>query len=96
MATTMTGAMPAAGPLNLHHDPELIVQKAGICGGAARLIRTRIPVWTLASFRRLGRSDQDLLQIYPSLEPVDLLHAWRYVELHPDEIEQAIRENEDA
>ena len=96
MATTMTGAMPAAGPLNLHLDPELIVQKAGICGGAARLIRTRIPVWTLASFRRLGRSDQDLLQIYPSLEPVDLLHAWRYVELHPDEIEQAIRENEDA
>jgi uncharacterized protein (DUF433 family) len=96
MATTMTGAMPAVGPLNSQLEPELIVKKAGICGGAARLIRTRIPVWTLARMRQLGESDQDLLQIYPSLEPVDLLHAWRYVELHPEEVEQAIRENEDA
>jgi uncharacterized protein (DUF433 family) len=96
MTTTMTGAMPAASPLNPDHNPELIVKNASICGGAARLIRTRIPVWTLARMRQLGESDDNLLQSYPTLEPVDLLHAWRYVELHPDEIDQAMRENEDA
>lgn len=37
-----------------------------ICGGSARIIRTRIPVWLLEALRRDGRSEAELLADYPS------------------------------
>ena len=69
---------------------------AGVCGGAACLAGTRIPVWTLEEYRRLGASDADLLTAYPSLRAEDLVNAWAYVRSHQDEIERQIRENEAA
>jgi uncharacterized protein (DUF433 family) len=68
----------------------------GICGGAARIVRTRIPVWTLEQARRLGTSEADLLRAFPSLRAEDLANAWAYVRSHRAEIEQEIRENEEA
>ena len=38
-----------------------------ICGGAARIIRTRIPVWLLETLRRSGKTDAELLTAYPTL-----------------------------
>lgn len=72
-----------------------IVRTPGVCGGAARLIRTRIPVWTLERMRQLGVSEADILRSYPSLRAVDLVQAWWYADQHRDEIEAAIRENEE-
>lgn len=67
------------------------VQKtSGICGGHARIRNTRIPVWTLLSFRQQGADDAELLQNYPSLTPQDLLAAWDYYEQHRSEIDRAI------
>ena len=66
-----------------------------ICGGEARLVRTRIPVWLLVRARELGSSEADLLRAYPSLRADDLAHAWRYARLHPEEIRDAIRRNEE-
>jgi len=66
-----------------------------ICGGEARLVRTRIPVWLLVRARELGSSEADLLRAYPSLRADDLTHAWRYARLHPEEIRDAIRRNEE-
>ena len=40
-----------------------ITADAGICGGSARIVRTRIPVWTLENFRRLGLSEGAMLQV---------------------------------
>lgn len=71
-----------------------IVRTPGVCGGAARLIRTRIPVWTLERMRQLGVSEIDILRSYPTLRAVDLVQAWSYAARHRSEIEQAIRENE--
>jgi uncharacterized protein (DUF433 family) len=71
-----------------------IVQTPNVCGGAARLIRTRIPVWTLERMRQLGVSEVDILRSYPSLKAVDLTQAWSYASAHRDEIEKEIRENE--
>ena len=38
----------------------------GVCGGEARVMRTRVPVWTLAQARRLGVSEATLLASYPT------------------------------
>jgi len=65
-----------------------------VCGGAACIVRTRIPVWVLENARRLGTSEADLLRDYPSLTAQDLANVWAYVRSHREEIEQAISENE--
>lgn len=68
----------------------------GVCGGEPCIVRTRIPVWVLEQARRLGTSEADLLQCYPTLRAEDLANAWAYVRSHNQEIEQQIRENEEA
>jgi uncharacterized protein (DUF433 family) len=68
----------------------------GVCGGEPCIVRTRIPVWVLEQARRLGTSEAELLRAYPTLRAEDLANAWAYVRSHRDEIEQEIRENEDA
>jgi len=68
----------------------------GVCGGEPRIVRTRIPVWVLVQFRRLGASEADLLRSYPTLRAEDLTNAWAYYRSHRREIEQQIIENETA
>jgi uncharacterized protein (DUF433 family) len=72
-----------------------IVSTPKVCGGAARLIRTRIPVWVLERMRQLCVSDVDILRSYPTLRAGDLVQAWSYAARHRAEIEQAIKENEE-
>ena len=67
-----------------------------ICGGEPRIVRTRIPVWVLVQFKKLGASEVDLLRSYPTLRAEDLTNAWAYYRSHRDEIEQQIIENETA
>ena len=67
-----------------------------VLGGEARIVRTRIPVWTLVQARRLGASEADLLRSYPTLRAEDLTNAWAYARAHPEEIHQQILENETA
>lgn len=71
-----------------------IEKTPGVCGGAARIARTRIPVWTLVRFRQLEASDEDLLAFYPSLTRADLARALRYAAEHEDEITREILQNE--
>lgn len=75
---------------------ERIRRTPGVCGGDACIGMTRIAVWMLEEARRLGVSDAELLQDYPSLGAGDLAAAWAYVKAHPAEIEKAIRENHEA
>ena len=67
-----------------------------VCGGSARLVGTRIPVWTLEQARRLGTPEAEILRAYPSLLAEDLVNAWSYVRGHLEEIEGEIRDNESA
>ena len=71
-----------------------IEQPLGVVGGAACIVRTRIPVWMLENYRRLGWREARLLENYPTLRAVDLVNAWAYADAHKEEIEQAIKENE--
>lgn len=65
-------------------------------GGEPRIVRTRIPVWALEQARRLGMTEADILKSYPTLRAEDLANAWAYVRTHRDEIDQQIRQNEQA
>ena len=56
--------------------------REGVCGGSARIIRTRLPVWLLESYRRAGSTNAQLLSAYPSLTAEDLANAWNYARSH--------------
>jgi uncharacterized protein (DUF433 family) len=67
-----------------------------VCGGEACIARTRIPVWLLIRARELGASEASLLAAYPMLRAEDLVSAWAYAQLHPDEIGAQIASHEAA
>ncbi len=71
---------------------ETIRKTPDVCGGAACVRDTRIPVWSLQQLRELGRSDAQLLADFPTLLPEDLHAVWRYVRDHRSEVHQAIRQ----
>ncbi len=73
-----------------------IESQPGVSGGEACIVRTRIPVWVLVRARQLGTPEAELLRSYPSLRAEDLANAWAYYRGHRDEIDQQIRENEEA
>ncbi len=81
---------------DLSDEFEGIEKTAGVCGGSARINRTRIPVWSLENARRLGITEIELLQNFPSLTAQDLANAWTYSISHREEIEREIAENEKA
>ena len=63
-----------------------ITKTPGVCGGDACIAQTRIPVWLLVEYRRLGISEAQLLEDYPHLSAADLVNAWAYADAHPAEI----------
>ena len=73
-----------------------ISKKPDRCGGDACVRDTRITVWGLVGYRRLGASDADILRAVQGLTPADLEAAWEYVAKHPEEIDEAIRANEEG
>jgi len=79
---------------DLNDDFPGIENRHNVMGGAACIIRTRIPVWLLEQARRLGVSESNLLRDYPTLTAQDLANAWAYVRSHREEIEREIEENE--
>jgi uncharacterized protein (DUF433 family) len=75
---------------------EPITKTPGVLGSAACIGARRIAVWMLVEARRLGYSDEELLQRYdPPLTAQELAAAWRYAEQHGEEIEANIRDNQD-
>jgi uncharacterized protein (DUF433 family) len=73
-----------------------IESMADVCGGDPRIAGTRIPVWTLEHYRRLGLTEAQILVAFPTLRATDLVNAWSFVADHGDEIDGQTRENEEA
>ena len=73
-----------------------ISKKPDRCGGDACVRDIRIPVWSVVNYRRLGATDEDILRAFPSLTSADLEAAFAYAATHAQEIETAIRENEEG
>ena len=74
----------------------LIRKTPGVIGGDACIGDHRIAVWMLIEMRRLGMSDAQLRESYPHVNPALFEAAWQYAAAHPAEIDQAIRENNEA
>lgn len=72
-----------------------IEKTPGVCGGEACIAKTRIPVWILVNARRLCITEAELLYDYPTISAADLTNAWAYAKAFPEEIEIAIRQNEE-
>jgi uncharacterized protein (DUF433 family) len=73
-----------------------ITKTVGVCGGDACIANTRLPVWLFVSLRRQGTTDAEFLEFYPYLSAADLVNVWAYADAHPDEIETALREQDEA
>ncbi len=97
----------ALSPTEKHQAIEILLQSLddrcrsiektiGFCGGDARIMNTRIPVWVIVQARNLGNTDAQILENYPTLSAIDLSNVWAYAVTYPNEIAQAIQENEDA
>jgi len=71
-----------------------IENTAGVSGGEACIVRTRIPVWTLENYRRLGWTEAALLENFPSLRAIDLVNAWAYADAHAEEMDKVIHANQ--
>ncbi len=82
--------------LEFAHTWPGIEKTPGVQGGDACIVRTRIPIWTLEAYRRLGWDDARLLASFPTLRQADLVYAWLYVAGNRREIACAIREQEEA
>ena len=65
-------------------------------GGDACVRDSRITVWGVVRERQLGATDEVILRNYPTLTPADLEVAFAYAASHVQEIETAIRENEEG
>jgi type III restriction enzyme len=71
------------------------VQKTpGVCGARACIRNTRITVWGLINSRRLGATDNQILENVVGLTSDDLQAAGDYYREHSEEIEKDIRDNE--
>src|SRR3954471_12099514 len=84
---------PESGTLS---PPSWVEKVPGVCGGDARIRKTRITVWGLVQRRDHGLSDAEILERLPVLTHADLRAAWGYYESHREEIDQAIRDNTEA
>jgi uncharacterized protein (DUF433 family) len=75
---------------------ERITKTANVCGGDACIRGHRIPVWSLVNYRQLGASDGEVLRAFPTINAEDVAAAWKYYESHREEIDEAIRDNEEG
>lgn len=81
---------------DLTHTWPGIEKTPGVAGGEACIVRTRIPVWTLEGYRRLGWSEARILENFSTLRASDLVNAWAYASAHNEEISRALQANEEA
>jgi uncharacterized protein (DUF433 family) len=68
----------------------------GICGGRARLAGTRVPVHRIARYHQLGYSPEEMLGLLKSLSPAQIYAALAYAMANPDEIQDALREEDET
>jgi len=72
-----------------------ISAKRGICGGRSVIEGTRIPVWSIIKWYKLGMPLEEILAEFPQLNPAQIHDAFSYYYDNQEEIERDIMDNED-
>ena len=72
-----------------------ISKQKGVCGGRSVIEETRIPVWSIIKWYRIGMSVEDIIREFPQLTPSQIHDAFSYYYDNQEEIEKDIVENED-
>ena len=68
-----------------------------VCGGDACIGMRRIPVWHLLECRRVGMTDEVTMNSFQDpLTPAEFEAAWAYYAEHREEVETALRENDEV
>jgi uncharacterized protein (DUF433 family) len=80
----------------LRTDNSWIQKTPEVCGGDACIRNTRITVLGLVEWKKLGLTDEEILERIQGLTAADLEAAWEYYDRNRGEIERAIQENEEA
>ena len=71
-----------------------VSRKKGICGGRSVVDGTRIPVWSIIKWYKLGMALEEIIREFPQLSPSQLHGAFSYYYDNQEEIENDIVENE--
>ena len=74
----------------------MIESNVGVCGGRPVLAGTRVPVHRVAGYHRLGYSPEEIVGLLSSLSLPQVYAAIAHSLANPEEIEQALREEEAA
>jgi len=72
-----------------------ITRKKGVCGGRSIIVGTRIPVWSIMKWYKIGMSVEEILKGFPHLTPAQVYDAFSYYYDNQREIEKDIAENEE-
>ena len=77
-------------------DTKRITRRPHPDGVEACIRDTNVNVWGLVEWRRLGRTDAEILRSIPGLTPDDLAAAWEYYDANREEVDGFIRRNAEA
>lgn len=71
-----------------------ITKTKGVCGGAACIENTRIPVWMIVEYwTNLSVKNDTLLQIFPTITRGQLELVHLYYSANREEVDREVREN---
>jgi uncharacterized protein (DUF433 family) len=83
-------------PISDLSTTEIIRKTPNVCGGEACVRDTRHTVSGLVQWRRLGLTDDQIRERHPDLSPADLESVWSYYLENRDEVDEVIRQDEEA
>ena len=72
-----------------------ISKQGSVCGGRSIIERTRISVWSLVKWYKVGFTIEDIIREFPGVTPAQVHDAFSYYYDNSAEIEQDIVDNED-
>ena len=72
-----------------------ITRRKNICGGRSVVAGTRIPVWSLIKWYKMGMTVEDIIREFPQLSPAQVHDAFSYYYDNMHEVERDVAENED-
>lgn len=72
--------------------PHIEIQE-GFCGGRPKISSTRLPVWVIVGYHKMGLSDDEIMMLYPYITAAQYYDALSYYYDHKDEVDDFLAQN---